>query len=101
VNLPDAIERLRRMHADSVEAAEKWRAINAVRGLGRFRNGLEESNAKDACAIAACLEALSKPPIDTTKSAPPLTASEQVAGIWGKGKGLFDGPRDENGIPEP
>lgn len=108
------------MRADSVEAAEKWRAINAVRGLARFKNGLEESNAKDAQALAVCLEALAEhahdsgsllrevnpkayapteilaacveslaayahggewappKPIDTTKSAPPLTPEERM-----------------------
>ena len=60
MNLPDAIEHLRRMRVDSVEAAEKWRAINSVRGLARFKNGLEESNAKDAAALAVCLEALAE-----------------------------------------
>ncbi len=95
MNLPDAIEHLRRMRADSVEAAEKWRAINTVRGLTRFKNGLEESNAKDAHALTTAIEALGafevllregRPPIDTTKSAPPLTPEEGL-GSWEKGDG--------------
>ncbi len=60
MNLPDAIEHLRAMHTHDT----------------LFANA-DPDYARNAQALAVCLEVLAKTPIDTTKSAPPLTPEER------------------------
>lgn len=93
MNLPDAIEQLRELHQHLLNEVEFWRDFDTDHP--EMSNDVAESRVKDACALAVCLEVLAEhahdggailrevnpkayAPIDTTKSAPPLTPEERA-----------------------
>ena len=64
MNLPDAIERVRRLRSEALIRSGKWTSLDSE---------VSEAHATDALALAVCLEAIEakRSPISSDKSGTP------------------------------